>query len=584
MNNLHRLTPEMLKIFEILPDRYLILSPELIILAASKAHLQSTRKTKSEVLGKHFFVVFPDKPNGQESSSLTALEDSFQQVLATKKPHTIDVIRYDIPRTPEQGGGQDTRYWQAINTPVLDEREELLYILHKGIDITEQVQTEQNLIASQLREQAALEAAEHERIQLHNLFMQAPALICIFEGPQHVFTLVNPPYQSLVGDRPLLGRPIAEAMPELAGQPIFDLLDEVYRTGKSFHAYEMLVQLDHTNQGQLGENYYNFVYQATRNLAGEIDGILVFAYEVTAQVNARKKVEALNEELSAANDKITASHNEQRLANEELITTNEELSHTQNALRQLNEELEKRVNLRTRELLESNQQLEETLKNLHDKNFELDQFVYRTSHDLRAPLSTILGLITILKGEESEATKAQYIDLMENRVHKLDKFIKSMLDYSRNARTETSFMPIRFTEFIYECLQELQQVKHFDRLRLEICIDEGDPFRLKIVITNLISNAIKYQDFNKSKSYLTIDVNFYPTHAAIVIEDNGVGIDEKYQHKLFNMFFRASDQSEGSGLGLYIVKQAVAKLKGSITFQSNAGQGTKFEITIPTRK
>ena len=170
---------------------------------------------------------------------------------------------------------------------------------------------EQALRESQTREQAARADAELQRQQLHNIFMQAPAMICIFEGPEHVFKLVNPLYQQLVGERPLLGIPIAVAMPELAGQPFFALLDNVYNTGESFHAHEMLVQIDHDNSGNLGENYYNFIYQATRNLEGAIDGILVFAYEVTAQVKARRSIEhneaqlqQLNQQLEAANQAL----------------------------------------------------------------------------------------------------------------------------------------------------------------------------------------------------------------------------------------------------------------------------------------
>ncbi|RZK59651.1 MAG: PAS domain-containing sensor histidine kinase, partial [Hymenobacter sp.] len=149
------------------------------------------------------------------------------------------------------------------------------------------------------RESAAYAEANRKRAQLYHMLAQAPAMICVFDGPQHVFQFVNPLYQALVGERPLLGLPIAEAMPELADQPIFSLLDGVYQTGETFFANEMLVQLDHANAGaqELDKRYYNFIYQARRNPAGSIDGIFVFAYEVTAQVLARQQVEVLNNEL-----------------------------------------------------------------------------------------------------------------------------------------------------------------------------------------------------------------------------------------------------------------------------------------------
>ncbi|WP_125916884.1 PAS domain-containing protein, partial [Hymenobacter coccineus] len=197
---------------------------------------------------------------------------------------------------------------------------------------------EEALRASQAREQTARAEAERQRRQLDNVLMQAPAMICVFEGPSHRFQFVNGPYQGLVGNRPLLGLPIAEAMPELAGQPIFERLDGVYRTGEPFFANEMLVQLDHdnSNPAALEERYYNFTYQARRDLAGAIDGILVFAYEVTMQVLAHRAAEAstqqaaaLNAQLDALNEELAATNEELHATNEEFLAGNEALGRTQ---------------------------------------------------------------------------------------------------------------------------------------------------------------------------------------------------------------------------------------------------------------
>ncbi|RYY21150.1 MAG: PAS domain-containing protein [Cytophagaceae bacterium] len=173
---------------------------------------------------------------------------------------------------------------------------------------------------------AAQADAEAQRNRLQNLLMQAPALICYCEGPEHIFRLVNPLYQQLVGPRPIQGLPISQAMPELAGQPIFGLLDEVYRTGKTFYANEMLVQLDHANSGTLGNNYYNFVYQATRDGAGNIDGILVFAFEVTTQVVSRQKLEKSEQRLQVLNEQLLSINTEVWAANAEIQSMNEALA------------------------------------------------------------------------------------------------------------------------------------------------------------------------------------------------------------------------------------------------------------------
>lgn len=346
MNLNHVLTPEKLSIFETLPDLYLILSSGLVILTASNAYLNATLTERETLVGKHIFEAFPDNPNTPEANGVNNLKVSLQMVLSTKKPHQMPLQHYDVPRPAFLGGGFEQKYWSPLNTPVLDGQGEVIYLIHKVEDVTEQVLTRKkaeesqaqlqilyqdyglaidDLNASQIEIKYARAQADLERHKLHNILMQAPAMICIFEGPAHVFKLVNPPYQRLVGERRILGKPIAEAMPELAGQPFFGLLDEVYRTGESFEAHEMQVQLDHDNAGALGKNYYNFIYQALRTLNGEIEGILVFAYQVTAQVEARQQVEQSKQALQIANAELAAANEELRAANEEIQAANEQL-------------------------------------------------------------------------------------------------------------------------------------------------------------------------------------------------------------------------------------------------------------------
>ncbi|HEX8530065.1 MAG TPA: PAS domain-containing protein, partial [Cytophagales bacterium] len=259
----------------------------------------------------------------------------------------------------------EVRYIRRYIESFADETGKVTHLSGVVQDITEQKRAEQEGKLFQLQLQQSAADLQHaraeavlERQRLHNIFMQAPALICIFEGPRHVFRFVNPPYQQLVGARPLLGLPIAEAMPELAGQPIFDLLDGVYRTGETFYAHEMQVQLDHHNQGELGRNYYNFIYQAIRNPAGEIDGIFVFAYEVTVLVAARQQVEASESALQHLNEQLAA-------ANQELRGTNAELVRTQRTLQRLNADLEARVGRRTAQLEAARTEAEAGRRQLH---------------------------------------------------------------------------------------------------------------------------------------------------------------------------------------------------------------------------
>ena len=249
---------------------------------------------------------------------------------------------------------------------------------------TELLAANQDLQAVTIAVEQARTETERQRRQLYSILQQAPAMICIFDGPQHVFQFANPPYQALVGDRPIIGKPIAEAMPELVGQPISGLLDTVYRTGETFYANEMLVQLDHDNEGiqKLGKRYYNFIYQARRNEQEVIDGIFVFAYDVTAQVQARQQValqeeytNQLNEELAVTNEELAATNEEMQAANEEINASNLELITTQTELRLLNQELEARVQQRTQALADALEETEIQREQLQEQEQQLLQIL-----------------------------------------------------------------------------------------------------------------------------------------------------------------------------------------------------------------
>src|SRR5690606_4420032 len=168
------------------------------------------------------------------------------------------------------------------------------------IDVTEQKEIAERDRQSAI-EDAAREEAERQQQMLEHLFMDAPALICTLTGTAHVFTMVNPAYQNqLFPGRELLGKPILEALPEMTGQPFVEMLDKVFATGETFVGNEMPFQFERGSNGNLETGYFNLVYQAHRNADDEITGILVFAFEVTEQINARKLVEKSEQNLKLA--------------------------------------------------------------------------------------------------------------------------------------------------------------------------------------------------------------------------------------------------------------------------------------------
>lgn len=227
-----------------------------------------------------------------------------------------------------------------------------------------------------------------------------------------------------------------------------------------------------------------------------------------------------------------------------------------------------------------------TEKELIKRNFELDSFVYRASHDLKAPLNSLMGLISLVQAETEEASVLNYITMMNKSVVKLDSFIRDLADFSRNARMEMENSEIKWGDLLHETLENLQFADNSDRIKKIIEINQkvaflSDPIRIGIILNNLISNAIKYQNLKAEDAFVKIKIETDENYAKIIIQDNGIGISEEHQSKVYNLFFRASIQSYGSGMGMYIVKNAVDKLRGEIDMQSKEGEGTKFEILIP---
>lgn len=232
------------------------------------------------------------------------------------------------------------------------------------------------------------------------------------------------------------------------------------------------------------------------------------------------------------------------------------------------------------QLIENNNLLSKT-------NTELDRFVYSTSHDLRAPLTSVMGLINITERSQNPAEVAKYLDMMRDRVHSLDRFIKDITDYSRNNRLEVKREKVNIVDLAQDVWESLKFSPEAENINFHIDIPsdltvESDRNRLQVIIGNLISNAVRYHDSRKRDQYIRLRYQVSGRVFCIKVEDNGQGIDREYHSKIFEMFYRANEKSKGSGLGLYIVKEALMKLSGSIQLDSTPGLGTTITVKLPT--
>jgi len=223
-------------------------------------------------------------------------------------------------------------------------------------------------------------------------------------------------------------------------------------------------------------------------------------------------------------------------------------------------------------------------KELMKANAELDRFVYSASHDLRAPLTSLAGLIHLAQRDKADAPT--YLALMAERLKVMDNYIKDIVEYSRNTRLEVSFSKIKLRPVIEEVVNTLKYSTDTSKVRIEIKLEDGlkiktDESRLRVILNNLIGNAFKYQDLSKSNPYLKVQAAIQDNQCFITIEDNGIGIKPEHHIKVFEMFYRANDSAAGSGLGLYIARETADKLKGKISFESAYGLGTTFTVSIP---
>lgn len=180
----------------------------------------------------------------------------------------------------------------------------------------------------------------------------------------------------------------------------------------------------------------------------------------------------------------------------------------------------------------------------------------------------------------------QLLDLQKKSLVRMDRFIKDIVDHSRNARLQVVPEPVDFEIMVASAFEQLQFMEKFGRIRKVITIDQDKVFytsstRLDIVLNNLFSNAIKYADLRKDDPYLQVSIKFTDNKAEILITDNGEGITDEALPKIFDMFYRGSGSGSGSGLGLYIVKEAIQKLQGTINVRSEFGKGTEFIVVIP---
>ncbi|WP_426493109.1 PAS domain-containing sensor histidine kinase [Hymenobacter sp. 102] len=395
------------------------------------------------------------------------------------------------------------------------------------------------VIGTEVTDQVRAKRQQQQQQQLLNgLFLEAPAPIAILSGPDMVYQLVNPAYQQMFQDRDLLGRPLLEALPELQDTPMLELLRQVYASGETYVAREMALQVVRQPGKAPEAAYFTFTYQARRNAEDYIDGILVFAYDVTPQVQAR------------------------------LVLENSQVQ----------------TQLLADELQKANTQLVKA-------NADLDTFVYMASHDLKAPITNIDGLLQALRHElalpKAEADTETVLRLMQDSVQRFQRTIKYLTEVSRWQQVqELPAATVEVAALVADICRDLAPLLAVTGGQVQVAPDSCPHLvfaekHLRSLLYNLVSNGLKYRSparppLVQVRCFLRAD-----NVAVVEVEDNGLGLTPEQQQRVFGMFQRLHDHVEGSGIGLYLAKQVVEKAGGQLLVESQVGVGSVFRALLP---
>ena len=232
--------------------------------------------------------------------------------------------------------------------------------------------------------------------------------------------------------------------------------------------------------------------------------------------------------------------------------------------------------------------LDQKIAELEKSNHELSSFIYRASHDLRAPVASSLGLIRVAEHEVKDPTALEYLGKIEDSTEQLDVLVSNIIDFYKNSRQEEQIEEVSFEQLIEDIIEMVQSHLGTDDAMIDYQIDQkerfkADTFRLRVILSNLISNAIKFKKEDQEKARVHVKITSDQKEALIEVQDRGVGILQEHMNKIFQIFFKGNNPHSGSGIGLYIVKEALEKMDGSINVESKPGEGTLFSIKIPNQ-
>jgi signal transduction histidine kinase len=628
----------LLAVFQALPGAHLLLSADLLIAEVSNAYLADTLTERADLVGRYVFEVFPDNPQSPEANAVHNLRASLAQVLATGQPQEMPRQHYDVP-DPQHPGQFVARYWLPRNTPILDDKGQVHHILHTVVNVTAQVQAEAELRESQRREQQAqAQASQLVRATLDS----STALIQVFEAVRDEagrlidfrWTLVNERAAANYGTD-LVGQRLLVLNPGVVDAGIFERFVQVVESGQA-QTYE---------QEYRHEQYNGWFEQSVVKLG---DGLVSTTTDITVRKQTSEALRQSEEQfrlfVTASSDTLYKMSPDWRqmlnLEGRSFLADTTDSSATwidkyipaadrlgvwaaidQAILAKTVFELEHRVvqadgaigwtfsravpvldatgtikewfgaatDITWRKQAE--EQLRANLNQLQRTNNDLDTFVYTASHDLKAPITTIEGILLALRAHlppnaQEDKLVAQLLEMLQDTVTRFRTTIAQLTDISKLQRAHTGpAEPVQLATVVEAVRLDLAPDLEAAATQLlvevapEVVVSFA-PANLRSVVYNLLSNAVKYRAPDRP-SLVRVHAAYDGPAVVLTVQDNGLGLSELQQRQLFRLFQRLHTHTEGTGVGLYLIKRLIENAGGTITVQSQPEVGTTFTVTLP---
>lgn len=553
--------PSFESLFRLSPNAYVLLDRDLVILDANAAYLALTGRRLEEIQGQRLHEAFAADPLSPETTRVQELLDSFARVLSRKAVDTLPVIRYSIARHTPLGPVYEDRYWSATHTPVLDEQGEVVAILQHTSDITELQAMKDSLkqVAGhqpvQQLEQGVMSRArllQSEGEQLRRLFAQAPGFVCFLRGPNHVYELVNDAYREVTGHRQLLGKAVREGLPEVVDQGLIDLLDEVYRTGRSYIGKRVSLFLKRQADREPEETILDFVLQPIIENEGNVTGIFVQGQDVTEQQRNETELQRYREHL------------------EELVRERTQALEQSEAERQVAEQA-----------LQQAQRLE-----------AVGKLTGGIAHDFNNMLQIIGGNLQLLRRSlGNDETAARRLNSAVSGVEKGARLASQLLAFA----SRQPLLPRQvYLPDLLEQMHELLDGALGSAVQVDLDV-VGRPWpvfvdvgNLQSVVLNLAANA---RDAMAGRGRLVLRlenrslndeaVEQPGDYVLLSVIDQGSGMSDEVRARAFEPFFTTKQESNASGLGLSMVYGFVKQSGGFVTLGSGDNGGAAVHVHLP---